>query len=262
MKTERRFLTQEFRVSQQDEAPKIGGYAAIFDVASEDMGWIEQIDLHAFDSVMAAQHDVRCLWNHDDNVVLGRESADTLRLSVDARGLAYECDMPDTQAGRDLVVSMRRKDIRESSFGFITKRDSWTDNPDGTVTRRILEFDALFDVSPVSFPAFTATSVGVRSLPDSMPAEFRSRFEKRALTDKCTCVCPQCIAESCGICSADPKCEGAERHMADVSETDKRSAVTRHEDAMLRVYAALVTPSSSITGTANDAIRERASEIG
>lgn len=217
MKVERRFLTQEFRVSAQDEAPRIAGYAAVFDTPSEDMGWIEEIDPHAFDSVMAGQHDVRCLWNHDDSSVLGRESAGTLRLSVDARGLAYECDMPDTQVARDLLVSMGRKDVRESSFGFITARDQWTDNPDGSVTRRILEFEMLFDVSPVAFPAFAATSAGVRNLPESMPAEFRSRFEKRALTDEGTCV------------SDDESVE---------TDSSKHSADTWHEDAVLRLRLA------------------------
>lgn len=241
MKVERRFLTQEFRVSAQDESPRIAGYAAVFDTPSEDMGWIEEIDPHAFDSVMAAQHDARCLWNHNDDIVLGRESASTLRLAIDARGLCYECDLPDTQAGRDLIVSMRRKDIRESSFGFITARDEWTDNPDGSVTRRILEFELLLDVSPVAFPAFAATSVGVRNLPESMPAEFRSRFEKRALTDQCTCTCTQCMSGKCGICSADTKCEGAERVSDDDAvETDssKRSAENWRNSAVLRLRLA------------------------
>jgi HK97 family phage prohead protease len=241
MTVERRFLTQEFRVSEQGEAPKIAGYAAVFDTPSEDMGWIEEIDPHAFDTVMAGQHDVRALWNHNDDVVLGRESAGTLRLNVDARGLAYEIDPPDTTAAKDLIVSMRRKDIRESSFGFITARDQWTDNPDGSVTRRILEFQMILDVSPVAFPAFTATSAGVRSLPDSMPVEMRSRFEKRALTDKCTCTCAKCMSGKCGICSADSQCEGAERVADDDSvetESSKRSADTWHEDAVLRLRLA------------------------
>jgi HK97 family phage prohead protease len=238
MTVERRYLTQEFRVSQQDEEPKIAGYACVFDSPSAGTPWIEEVDPHAFDSVMAGQHDCRALWNHNDDHVLGRESANTLHLSIDARGLAYVIDPPDTQLAKDLLVSMRRKDIRESSFGFICNRDQWTDNADGTVTRRILEFEELLDVSPVTYPAYPSASAGVRSLPDSMPVEMRSRFEKRALTDKCTCACPQCMAGSCGICSADPKCEGAERPVGDVVETDNRSAAARHEDAMLRLRLA------------------------
>jgi uncharacterized protein len=213
---ERRNLVQEFRVAPAGETPTIAGYAAVFDVQSEDMGFIEEIDPNAFDSVLATKPDCRALWNHNADHVLGRTTANTLHLSIDARGLAYVIDLPDTTIARDLVTSMRRGDVTQSSFGFICKRDQWTENPDGSVTRRILEFDELLDVSPVTYPAFTQATSGVRSLPDSMPREIRSRFEAtkpavRALTDGCTCTCPQCMQGSCGICSSDPQCDGAER---------------------------------------------------
>jgi hypothetical protein len=227
MKTnvEYRNITQKFRVSDDGEAAKITGYAALVDVSSDPFGmWNEIIDPHAFDSVMASNPDVRALWNHNPDHVLGRTSANTLTLSLDARGLAYVIDPPDTTLARDLIVSMRRKDVTQSSFGFITKRDQWTDNADGTVTRRILEFEELLDVSPVTYPAYSLTTSQVRNLPASMPAEMRSRFEAhvatdatkstRSLTEHCTCACAQCLDESCGICSADPQCLGAERNSA------------------------------------------------
>jgi uncharacterized protein len=211
-KLERRFINQEFRVSQAGEPATIGGYAAVFDSNSEDMGFTETIDPHAFDSVMSSNPDVRCLWNHDPNHVLGRTTSGTLKLSIDARGLAYECETPDTQFANDLMVSMRRKDITGSSFGFIAKRDQWTEMPDGSIQRRILEFDQLLDVSPVTFPAFTAATSGVRSLPDSMPVEMRSRFEKRcekrddsANENGCECQCDPCVDNNCMGCS-DPDC--------------------------------------------------------
>jgi HK97 family phage prohead protease len=203
MQLERRYRTQEFRVSPQGESPKIAGYAAVFDSPSEDLGWIEEIDPHAFDSVMASAHDVRALWNHNSDVVLGRETAKTLSLSIDARGLAYVIDPPDTQIARDLLVSMRRGDVRESSFGFVVARDQWTDNPDGTVTRRILEFAEIVDVSPVAFPAFTSASAGVRSLPESMPSEYRSRFESRRATHTKT-VDGENLTADCFLIVGDP----------------------------------------------------------
>jgi HK97 family phage prohead protease len=243
---ERRNLVQEFRVASAGGTPTIAGYAAVFDVPSEDMGWVEVIDAHAFDAVLAANPDCRALWNHNADHVLGRTTANTLHLTIDARGLAYVIDPPDTTVARDLMVSMQRKDVTQSSFGFITARDQWTDNPDGSVSRRILEIAELLDVSPVTYPAFTQADSGVRSLPASMPREIRSRFEARAtakacactgaqcksgncgicsadpkcdaptpaaraLTDQCTCTCPQCMKGSCGICSNDPQCDGAER---------------------------------------------------
>lgn len=231
MKPERRYLTQEFRVSQEDATPVISGYAAVFDVSSNDMGWTEEIDPHAFDAVMAKNPDVRALWNHNPDFPLGRTTAKTLSLSLDARGLAYSIMPPDTSVARDLMVSMKRGDVTSSSFAFITQRDQWTDNPDGSVTRRILEFAELIDVSPVTFPAYDQATASARSLPDSMPVEMRSKFDKketRALTDQCTCMCAQCRSGACGVCSADPQCQGAERKSSD----------QWHEDAMLRLRLA------------------------
>ena len=209
---ERRNLTQEFRVSPEGETPKITGYASLVNSPYDNLYWTESVDAHAFDSVLAKNPDVRGLFNHDPNYVLGRTSAKTLSLNMDARGLAYEIDPPDTQVARDLMVSMRRGDVRESSFAFIVARDQWTDNPDGTVTRTILEFEELLDVSPVTYPANGATSAQVRSLPHTMPAEMRSRISNRASNpDACTCICSQCMAGACGICSAEAKCDGVTR---------------------------------------------------
>ena len=210
-KPERRYISQEFRVSPKGESPTISGYAALFDTSSVDLGgWTEVIDPHAFDGVMSSNPDVRALWNHNADCVLGRTTANTLTLNVDARGLAYVIDPPDTTIARDLVVSMRRKDVTGSSFGFITKRDQWADNADGTISRRILEFDELLDVSPVTYPAYSATTSQARNLPTSMPKEMRSKLITRSMDDDdppaadlCGCQCPQCLVGTCNLCSAD-----------------------------------------------------------
>lgn len=180
-KIERRNINHEFRVSD-DAQPTISGYAAIFDSPTDIAGlWTEEIDPHAFDAVIAANPDCRALFNHDANCVLGRTTSGTLSLSVDARGLAYTITPPDTQMARDLIVSMKRKDITGSSFGFCCARDQWTDNEDGSVTRRILEVAELLDCSVVTYPAYDSATSEIRSMIlDSMPAEIRSRFETRA----------------------------------------------------------------------------------
>jgi HK97 family phage prohead protease len=212
-KIERRYVKQELRVSD-DAKPVISGYAAVFESQSENLGFFsETIDPHAFDSVMASNPDVRALWNHDSNHPLGRTTSGTLRIKVDARGLAYEIDPPDTHAAHDLLVSMRRKDVTGSSFGFTVKRDQWTDNADGSVSRKILEFDELFDVSPVTFPAYPAAASQVSSLPRSMPAEIRMRIlAKRGSQDnddddtECICGCSECMGDDCENCS-NPDCD-------------------------------------------------------
>ena len=177
---ERRSLTHEFRVSDPGQPTTIGGYAAVFDSPGDAYYWIEELDPHCFDAVMAANPDCRALFNHNPDHVLGRTTAGTLSLSIDTRGLAYTINPPDTQLANDLIVSMRRKDITGSSFGFVVARDQWTDNADGTLTRRILEIDQLLAVSPVTYPAYGAADSQVRSIPGSIPAEFRSRIEARA----------------------------------------------------------------------------------
>jgi uncharacterized protein len=176
---ERRSITHEFRVSEPDQPTTIQGYAAVFDSPGDAYYWTEELDPHCFDAVMASNPDCRALFNHNPDNVLGRTTAGTLSLSIDTRGLSYTINPPDTQLANDLIVSMRRKDITGSSFGFVVARDQWTDNEDGTITRRILEIDQLLDVSPVTYPAYGAASSQVRSLPESMPVEFRSRVERR-----------------------------------------------------------------------------------
>lgn len=217
---ERRNITHEFRVSNEGEPATIAGYASLFDSPYDTGWWIEQIDSHAFDAVVASNPDCRALWNHNPDHVLGRTTANTLHLTIDARGLAYVIDPPNTQVATDLMTSMRRKDVTQSSFAFITKRDQWVDNADGTITRTILEFDSLLDVSPVTYPANPATSAQSRSIPSSMPKEMRSRLEKRDMDLDCVCGCPQCSVGACGICSSDPQCIMAKRSL--VSDSEKR----------------------------------------
>ena len=215
-KIERRYVEQRFTVSD-DESPKIRGYAAVFNSPSEDMGFVEKVDPHAFDDTLNA--DVRALWNHDANVVLGRTVSGTLRLSVDAKGLAYEIDPPDTQAARDLMVLMKRGDVNSSSFGFVTEEDKWDYNTN-PATRTLLKV-SLFDVSPVTYPAYAAASSEARNFPDGLPEsviQARSAQDSKepegdkpaadpdTRSDKCTCPCESCAAGDCDGCT-DPDCE-------------------------------------------------------
>ena len=161
---ERRYLDNgELRVkSDSSGKQKIAGYATKFGVLSEDLGGFrEQIDPHAFDACLAANPDVRGLWNHDANHILGSTTAGTLRLSVDSTGLHYEIDPPNTSMAKDLMVSMQRGDVTQSSFGFICTDDSWEDSQGGLI--RTVRQAQLFDVSPVTFPAYPDATSGVRA---------------------------------------------------------------------------------------------------
>ena len=156
----------EVRASADDgDSKKIRGYAARFDKLSEELwGFREKIAPGAFAKSIKSD-DIRALWNHDPNYVLGRNRSETLTLDEDEKGLRIEITPPDTQWARDLLVSIERRDVSQMSFGFITEKDAW-DRSDEKNVVRTLEQVRLFDISPVTFPAYPQTSVGVRSAED------------------------------------------------------------------------------------------------
>ena len=190
------------KIDDNTEEKKLVGYAARFNKLSEDLGGFrEKINPGAFaDSIVS--DDVRALFNHDKNYVLGRSSAGTLELSEDSKGLRMSCSPPDAQWARDLISSVNRGDISQMSFGFQTLDDKW-EKKDGNNIRTLAKCK-LFDVSVVTFPAYPDTSVGLRSLeqwekrdeetnpdeaetppePDTKSVELATRKRLRALASK------------------------------------------------------------------------------
>jgi HK97 family phage prohead protease len=177
-KPERRVLTTEFRVTRTGKLSKLSGYAAVYNRDSLDLGgWKEQIAPGAFDAVLATNPDVRCLWNHEVSDLIGRTKSGTLTLRSDSTGLFYECQVPDTQVGRDLLVLADRGDISESSFGFTVDSapgsECWYDAQGNEtskysgVKRVIRKVSMLFDVSPVCIAAYPDSTVQARSLAEA-----------------------------------------------------------------------------------------------
>jgi HK97 family phage prohead protease len=155
----RAFGTSEIRVSQ--DAKKIEGHAALFNTKSQPIfGFRERIQPGAFAKTIQ-ESDIRALFNHDPNIVLGRNKSGTLELSEDSKGLYMRITPPDTQAARDVIEMVRRGDVSQCSFGFRCMKDSWSID-DGESLRDIHEA-RLFDVSPVTYPAYTETECQVRS---------------------------------------------------------------------------------------------------
>lgn len=159
----------EVRAATDDAPARIVGYAAVFNSWSEDLGgFVERIMPGAFKKTIQ-EADVRALWNHNPDYVLGRTKSGTLALSEDQHGLRMEITPPDTQFGRDFMESMARGDVDQSSFGFrvIEGKEEWEKPPaessDRLWKRTVLEV-RLFDVSPVTFPAYAQTEAHLRSL--------------------------------------------------------------------------------------------------
>ena len=152
--------------SREDGKPKIVGYAAVFydgTPATEAEIWDfrERVMPSAFDRTLNSDADVLALWNHNLGKLLGRRANNTLHLSADDHGLRYEIDAPATTHARDLIEHIRRGDVRGSSFSFRVRAERWIEDDDGSLFRELLDVE-LYDVGPVTLPAYPATSTGLR----------------------------------------------------------------------------------------------------
>lgn len=229
----RHITTREFRVaSNADGSKTITGYAALFNTPSVDMGgWKEVVSPSAFTRTLRENPDVFCFFSHDNSKVLGRTKSGTLTLETDQTGLKYSCNLPNTTIANDLAVSIERGDITGCSFGFVTIVDSWTMASDGTEIRTLLDVD-LYEITITSEPAYPDTTIALRSA----PREVRSRIESRTDTDAdgadgvCSCPCPQCVADACGLCSNDD---------CDDEDCACREFRSSHRDMRERLNAAL-----------------------
>lgn len=161
---EKRTYSFNLEIREDDGEPKLIGHAAVFDEIGGDKYFKEKINAGAFKKSIK-KDDIRALFNHDSNIVLGRNKAGTLKLEEDDKGLAIEITPPDTQLVKDMVLGpIKRGDISQMSFAFVTLKDTWEESEDSEPTLRIVQEVKLFDVSPVTFPFYEGTDIAMRSL--------------------------------------------------------------------------------------------------
>lgn len=142
---------------------------------------VERLMPGCFDRAIR-EDDVRALFNHDASLLLGRTSAGTCKLTSDAMGLRYSITPPDATYAKDLMACLQRGDVTGSSFSFDYQEKVERDilNPDGSEVA-ILEVHGvkLYDVGPVTFPAYTSTTAEARKQAfGSSPASRRGRADQ------------------------------------------------------------------------------------
>jgi HK97 family phage prohead protease len=146
---------------------RLEGHAALFGVEA-DLGAVrETIARGAFAAALASGRDILALADHDPHRLLGRTLSGTLELQEDAKGLAFDLQLPDTQAGRDVLALAQRGDLGGMSFGFRPRADGEVWNG----SHRTLTQVDLVEISAISaFPAYPATAetVSARSAPKSV----------------------------------------------------------------------------------------------
>lgn len=147
---------------EKGEERNVKGYASVFNKESQDLGgFTEVIAPDAFEGRL--DDDVRALFNHDSNLILGRTTSETLRLFVDENGLGYDVDFPNTTYANDLLESVKRGDVTQSSFAFTVRDDEWLFEDD-KIIRMVHRVEKLYDVSPVTYPAYVDATAAMRSL--------------------------------------------------------------------------------------------------
>jgi HK97 family phage prohead protease len=174
---ELRTITEPINVeSREAETPIISGYAAVFNTRVSIGGLFdESVDRRAFNRVLTEKQDVKALFDHNSSFVLGRTANGTLTLSVDQHGLKDEIRVNDKVSyARDLIENIRRHDIFGQSFSFKVSRERWDFTSDeGKPNHRIiLEIERLYDVGPVTYPAYETTSIAARHV------ELQHRFHE------------------------------------------------------------------------------------
>ena len=158
MTLERRAAPLEIRAAGR----RLEGHAATFGAEARIGTFVETIAAGAFTASLADGGDKLALVDHDPGRVLARTRSGTLRLSQDSRGLAFDIDVPDTQAGHNVLELAKRGDVGGMSFGFQVPKggEAWSGD------RRELQAIDLREISVVlAWPAYPDTTIAVRNRP-------------------------------------------------------------------------------------------------
>ncbi|MBQ3603943.1 MAG: HK97 family phage prohead protease [Clostridia bacterium] len=171
-----------FKTREDGEKKYISGYFAVFGQNYELWpGATESIDPHAFDGALS--DDIRALCDHETRLVLGRNKAGTLTLCVDERGLWGEIEVNQNDSdAMNLYYRVQRGDVNQCSFGFDILEEETEHRPDGSV-HWLIKKVKLYEVSVVTFPAYTDTSVSARKA-DYEAIQKRQLDHKRAEVKK------------------------------------------------------------------------------
>jgi hypothetical protein len=167
---ERRTISADVAFRADAEQPRVlTGYAAVFDTPADIGGLFREYIARGAFAQSILEDDIRAVFNHDPNYVIGRNRAGTLTLAEDEVGLLVRAEMPDVNWAQDLAYSIQRGDINQMSFAFVVLKDSWErkklDNGDEQYIRTLMRV-MLYDVSVVTYPAYEETSAQVRAALD------------------------------------------------------------------------------------------------
>jgi HK97 family phage prohead protease len=186
MKQEKRTFTGtvNYRDNGEGMPKEIGGIAAVINSVT-DLGYFEEVIMAgAFDNALSKDYDIRCLFNHEAELILGRTKANTCKVFVNGDGNLEYTWVPDYEnpTHMSVVRSIMRGDITQSSFAFTIKEQTWSESTKyGTMGKRTIKvIEDLYDVSPVTYPAYEETEADARSIAQLRDQELEIEAAKRS----------------------------------------------------------------------------------
>lgn len=169
---------KDAKIREEGGKKYLEGYFSVFGEPYQVWdGWVETIERGAFARYLASGEDVKVLWNHDSNIVLGSTGNGTASLREDEVGLFGSVEINENdQEAVNAYARVARGDVDGCSFGFdIARQEEWWDD-DGVYHTKIIEVDPLYEVSPCTFPAYKATSISARN--KDRFADAKKRFDE------------------------------------------------------------------------------------
>ena len=169
---ERAVIKAEVRAAGEDQEQRAVGLGVVYDRWEELWpGYREKISAGTVEFAPV----VKSYFNHDSNMVLATtESTPPLQMREIERGIEYDSPIPPTSYGRDLAVNLQRGNVKGSSFTFVVPRggDRMWEDENGVVHREINKL-ILYEIGPVTDPAFVSTTASVRSVREEQIQEWR-----------------------------------------------------------------------------------------
>jgi HK97 family phage prohead protease len=176
---ERRMVTIPIEFREEGEEKYFEGTGIVFN-STTDMGWYtEEVAPEALDEVM--NDDVRGLFNHDQNIVLGRTKSGTMALSKDSSSAKFKIKYNESDPDHVRVYQkVKRGDVSGCSFAFNVKDDEWSTR-NGKDHRRILRLKEWYDIGPVTYPAYESTTVAARSFKNVRGEDYKKDLAEMEL---------------------------------------------------------------------------------
>lgn len=168
MNKEVRYSPIVFRNLEEDSR-RLEGRAIVFDSYSNNLGFYEKINRSAVTQELINNSDIIFTFNHDPNQLLARFRNGGGSLDVELRedGVYFSFDIPNTTLGNDIYELIKRGDISNCSFCFSIsdEKDSqkW-EKREGKMYREIMKIGGLYDLSAVTYPAYSDTDINARSI--------------------------------------------------------------------------------------------------